>query len=72
MEPTLKEGDFVLVYKWATPKIGDIIAFGYEGKVLVKRITSIKNSHYLVSGDNKTDSRNIPKIKKEQVIGKVI
>ena len=37
MTPTLTEGDLVLSIKGSDMKVGDIIAFYYENKVLVKR-----------------------------------
>lgn len=75
MEPTLKEGDFVLVYKWTTPKIGDVVAFKESEKVFIKRIKNAKNNVFFVEGDNKPDSldsRKIGLIKKWQIIGKVV
>ena len=72
MEPTIKNGSFVLVNKWATPKVGNVIAFEHSGKVMIKRITRIQKRKYFVEGDNKNDSLKIGAITKEQIIGKVI
>ena len=72
MEPTIKNGSYILVNKWATPKVGNIIAFEHIGKVMIKRISKIQNRKYFVEGDNKKDSLKVGSIKKEQIIGKVI
>ncbi len=76
MFPTLKEGQDVLVWCWfLNLKIGDIIAFKKDGKVMVKRIHLYHDRSVSVVGDNKkesTDSRNFGWIKKSEIIGKVI
>lgn len=60
MEPTFKNGNVVLVssfpYIFSKPKIGDIVAFKKENKVLIKRISKIKDNEYFLSGDNSKDS----------------
>lgn len=75
MEPTIKNGSEVLVSGipslFSEPKIGDIVAFKKENKVLIKRITKIKNDKYFLSGDNEKDSINTW-VGKEDLIGKVI
>ena len=38
MEPTLKEGEIVLALKTKKIKAGDVIAFYYGNKILVKRV----------------------------------
>ena len=37
MTPTLQEGQYVVAFKDTTPQTGDIVAFYYGNKVLVKR-----------------------------------
>lgn len=75
MMPTIKNGSEILIsnipYLFSKPKIGDIIAFNKEGKILIKRITKIKDNEYFVSGDNASDSIN-GWINKENVLGKLI
>ncbi|MEZ4180353.1 MAG: S24/S26 family peptidase [Candidatus Doudnabacteria bacterium] len=74
MEPALKAGSFVLARtKINKILLGDIIVFGYkEDKVMIKRIVKIENDLIFVEGDNKSDSLQIPPIKKSQITGKVI
>ena len=38
MNPTLTDGDVVLALRWAGAKPGEIIAFHYNNKVLLKRV----------------------------------
>ena len=77
MSPTLEPEDIVLVNRFSTPKLGDIVAAKdpRDGKILIKRVSKIKNNKYFVTGDNKkksTDSRTFGWIKKKDIIGKVI
>lgn len=80
MEPTLLNGSIVLVssipYLVNKPKIGDIVAFRLNRKVLIKRIVKInKEEKYFVKGDNEKDSFDSAKfgwIKKKEIVGKVI
>ena len=79
MEPFIKNGQTVLVslilYLISKPKIGDIVAFRKDEKVLIKRITKIGGEKYFVRGDNKNDSmdsKDFGWIEKEKIIGRVI
>ncbi|MEK7516936.1 MAG: S26 family signal peptidase [Patescibacteria group bacterium] len=79
MEPTIKNGQTVLVssipYLFSKPKIGDIVAFGKEGRVFIKRIARIENGKYFMRGDNSRDSidsRQIGWIGKKEIVGRVI
>ncbi len=81
MSPTFKSSDIVLVnrlsYIGKVPKVGDIVALKdpRDKKILIKRISKIKNNKYFVSGDNKsesTDSRAFGWVTKKDIIGKVI
>jgi len=56
MSPFLKPGDNVLVWRFAKPKIGDVIVFKVNDKHYVKRIEKIKGDQYFVLGDNKKES----------------
>ncbi len=44
MSPTLKDGQILLVSKMAEVKSGDIIAFYYNNKVIVRRVVATGNS----------------------------
>ena len=78
MEPRYRDGDRLLINKWAylfsRPKIGDIIVFKKlnEEKFILKRIKKVLNTGFFVRGDNKTDSKYFGVIKKEQILGKVL
>ena len=71
MEPTLKEGSFILGLRhYGKLKTGDIVVFKHEGTLLVKRIAAlpgesvivdgieycVPESHYLMLGDNTENS----------------
>lgn len=75
MMPTIQNGSEILVssipYLFSRPKIGDIIAFNKEQKILVKRITKIKSGQFFVAGDNSKDSLD-GWINKKYVLGKLI
>lgn len=77
MEPTLQEGDLVLVNRWAylfsTPKIGDIIVAQDPIKpprLILKRIKERQDKKLLVAGDNLHCKAY--RIKESQILGRVI
>ena len=76
MMPKLKPGEKILVstlpYLFSSPKVGDVIVFKYQNKFIIKKISKIKNEEYLINGENKKDSLKIPKIKRKEILGKVI
>jgi nickel-type superoxide dismutase maturation protease len=79
MEPTIRNGQFVLVnrlaYVFSSPQKGDIVAAKAEGKFFVKRIQKRENIKYFLVGDNQhdsLDSRKFGMIGKDQIIGKVM
>ena len=79
MHPSIKEGDRVVVYNWAyafsQPKVGDVIVFsGSDKKKYVKRIIAVAadKKSFVVEGDNKSDSKKLPPITREAIIGKVV
>src|SRR6266581_1853828 len=79
MEPAIKNGQTVLVnrlsYLFKQPKIKEIVAFKYGGKVLIKRITKRENGKYFLSGDNPNDSmdsRVFGLVAKRAIIGKFV
>lgn len=72
MLPTLKPGDTVLVWRFGSPKVGDIVVL--NGSLLIKRVKEIKDGRYFVVGDNptkSTDSRQFGWVDRSRIIGKV-
>ena len=82
MEPQFKEGDFVLVNRWAylflKPKIGEVVILidpENTDRWLLKRITGANRTSYEVRGDNtplSRDSRKFGEIVKRKIVGKVL
>ena len=77
MLPTLKEGDYILVFRTSKIKQNDIILLRdpRNGHAVVKRVLSIRPHAYFVIGDNpehSTDSRHFGWVEKHLVVGKVI
>lgn len=76
MTPTIKEGSEVLVsgvpYLFSKPKVGDAVAFRSLNKVLIKRIKKVRSDHYLLEGDNMSDSLEVGWIDRKNILGKVI
>lgn len=77
MLPLLKPGNMVLVNKWSTKKINDLVVLkNPEEKemLLVKRIKKIEKGKYFVIGDNlkkSRDSRHFGLVKNGKIVGKV-
>jgi phage repressor protein C with HTH and peptisase S24 domain len=76
MEPFIPEDAQIIVssipYIFRSPKIGDVVAFKYEGKNIVKRILKIKEGMILTRGDNRGDSKEFGWIDKKMVLGMMI
>jgi nickel-type superoxide dismutase maturation protease len=79
MEPTYKEGDYLLVKKQDNYQKGDVITFKYpkdQKQHFIKRISDIpKEKEYFVLGDNlkhSSDSRSWGTVSHDLVRGKVI
>ena len=76
MIPTLKPRDRVIVssipYFFSSPKIGDIIVFKYNNKIIIKRIKKFENGKIIVAGDNSSDTLKIVPIEGDFILGKVI
>lgn len=80
MYPVLKDGDVMLVLRCFFNKkfrIGDVVACRdpRDGRVIVKRVTEIRDNMYFVIGDNEdesTDSRVFGMIEERAIMGKMI
>lgn len=77
MEPTIKEGDYVIVWTVGKPKIGEAIALKhpYKNLIIIKRILRIKGGAIYVVGDNgrvSEDSRKFGWIGGDRIIGTVV
>lgn len=80
MNPTLKNGDAVLVDKSAeTIEVGDIVLAKHpveQVSEVIKRVKKInERGHYFLVGDNledSNDSRNFGAVTREYIKGKVV
>lgn len=80
MNPTLRNGDAVLVDKAAeTIKVGDIVLAKHpveQVSEVIKRVQKInERGHYFLVGDNledSNDSRNFGAVTREYIKGKVV
>lgn len=61
-----------LPYLFSPPKVGDVVVFKFENKFIIKKISKVNGEWYYVEGENKKDSLDIPKIKRGDILGKVI
>ena len=74
MEPTLTAGQFVLVYRWAEPKVGDVVVVNDTERdiLIVKRIVNeVGPGKWKVAGDN-PGHEGSRVVNKSEIIGKVI
>ena len=78
MNPTLKDGEVVLVDREARIEVGDIVVarLPVEQGEVVKRVALItERGHYFLVGDNledSIDSRHYGAVTREYIKGKVI
>ncbi len=79
MEPTLRDGDWLLVLKYIffKPVVGDIVVAKSPkgGRLIVKRVILHKENKFWLSGDNNlwsTDSRKFGPVDVSLILGKVI
>jgi nickel-type superoxide dismutase maturation protease len=79
MNPTLRDGEVVLVDRDAEIEVGDIVVARHpieQVSEVVKRVERISEpGHYYLVGDNfddSTDSRHYGAVTKEYIKGKVV
>jgi len=72
MNPTLKTGGRLIVYRWGKISAGDLIVFNQYGNTLVKRVVSKNNEKLEVRGDNHSDSVDYDDVTHDLVVGKVV
>lgn len=78
MEPSFKEGDYVIVNKLFTKlRKGDVVVIRHPvtKTFLLKRISKSSENKYFVMGDNKEesrDSRHFGTIGKNLIVGKLL
>ena len=77
MTPSLQDGEIVLSVKDAAPETGEIIAFYYNNKVLVKRVIGGSEDKIFVLGDHRSvsvDSRNVAIgcVSEDQIVGQIL
>lgn len=79
MNPTLADGEVVLVDRTAEIKVGDIVVSRHpveQVTEIVKRVTEINSrGHYFLVGDNlddSNDSRHFGAVTREYIRGKVV
>ncbi len=51
MEPALEDGDVAVVLKTSTPSAGDLIAFYYQNKLLLKRVVACPGDVVSIADD---------------------
>ncbi|HQU82148.1 MAG TPA: nickel-type superoxide dismutase maturation protease [Pyrinomonadaceae bacterium] len=79
MNPTLYDGEVVLVDRNSEPQVGDIVVAKHpveQTTEIVKRIQRInEHGHYFLVGDNaedSNDSREFGAVRREYIKGKVV
>lgn len=82
MQPSINDGDFLLVNCWAylfrSPQIGDVVVFRNpqnKKQLICKRIADTRGHNYIVKGDNHKDSFDSEKfgsVAGSSIIGKMI
>lgn len=76
MEPTLTQGDDVLVLCWLFKlEVGDLVVIKKQGRKMVKRVKKAEKDRIFAVGDNEKvsiDSRSFGWLFKKDIIGKVI
>ena len=60
MSPTLQDGDLVVSVKTSSAERGDIIAFYYNNKILIKRVIALSGEWIDVDADGTVFINNVP------------
>jgi len=59
MQPTLDDGDLLLIDRWRRPVVGDLAIIRFpDGEVSVKRVDLIEPEGYFVTRDNPNRGRD--------------
>lgn len=75
MEPSYKDGDKVIAFKFGKVRETDVIVFKKNAITMIKRVQKIENTKYYVRGDNwnaSEGSDDFGALSKEEIIGKVV
>ena len=72
MEPAFFSGDHVLTCNYCNISPGDVIVFKKTNRLFIKRVSKIKENVIYAHGANNLFSIKKYKIKRSEVIGKVI
>ncbi|MEO5628012.1 MAG: S24/S26 family peptidase [Candidatus Saccharimonadales bacterium] len=75
MEPTLLNGQLVVVWRWAKPRPGSVVVVHHNGLEKIKRIQDVKDGQIYLLGDNplkSTDSRQFGWLPVSHVQGRVV
>lgn len=77
MTPTLQNGEIVICVKTVEFETGDIVAFYYDNKLLIKRVICGPDGEIFVMGDHRSTSvdslsKSIGCVAQEQVVGKIL
>lgn len=60
MSPTLEEGEIVVSLKAGKPEMGDIVAFYYGNKLLVKRVVGMPGDMVMMDEDGNVSVNGVP------------
>ncbi|ELC8348227.1 signal peptidase I [Clostridium perfringens] len=73
MEPEINTGDLAIVKSidFEDVKVGDIITFKYEGKVVTHRVVEKNEEGFITKGDN-NNANDTEIVRGEDLIGKVL
>lgn len=71
MEPSFREGDFVIIRRFGRPRIGGVVVVDYNGRQMLKRVSGISGEKYFLRGDNQVDGKLFT-VKRGAIVGKVM
>ncbi|HUY53341.1 MAG TPA: S26 family signal peptidase [Candidatus Dormibacteraeota bacterium] len=74
MSPYLNNRDLIVVLKTNKYKVGNVVGFKLNDKILIKRISKIKQNLFYVLGDNPSnslDSRKLGWINRDDIVFKI-